>query len=448
MAVVKRVPQGTWFTYRETVRTHQRAARRLTVATTAAALVVPLTVTGPSASVASAAEPPARQITYHQWHTQKQFTNGRFAGTRAKRGILRLTDPVATRRYVDPHGKPTKRYDVGRWVSPWRKTNYSFTELIPSWKAVTPRDSWVQIQVRGRSESGRLSKWYTMANWASGDARFHRTSLGPQTDDLAVVDVDTLKARYSMGFTGWQMRVVLLRRTGTKAVPRVHTIGAVASRLPSTTRVPPTKPGVAAGKTISLPGYSQMIHRGHYTKYGAGGEAWCSPTSVSMVLGGLGRLPSAQETSWVPAGHPDPWVDHAARAHYDYGYKGAGSWSFSTAYAATKADMAFVTRLRHLREAERFIAAGIPLVASVKFGRGELSGAPISATNGHLLVIVGFTESGDVVVNDPAAPDNRSVVRTYKRAEFANAWVPKSGGLVYVIRNRDTQLPATRTKNW
>jgi hypothetical protein len=448
VTAVKAVPEGTKLTYREMVCTLSRALRRLTVAATATVLVVPLAVTAPTSAAASGASAPARQITYHQWHTQKQFTNGRFAGTRAKAGVLRFADPVATRRYVDRHGKPTKRYDVGRWVSPWRKTNYAFTELIPSWKAVTPRDSWVQIQVRGRSESGRLSKWYTMANWAADDARFHRTSLGPQTDDLAQVDVDTLKTRYSMGFNAWQMRVVLLRRSGTKIVPRLHTVGAVVSRLPATTRVGPTKPGVASGKTIALPGYSQMIHRGHYTKYGSGGEAWCSPTSVSMVLGGLGRLPSAQETSWVPAGHVDPWVDHAARSHYDYGYRGAGNWSFSAAYAATKADMAFVTRLRHLREAERFIAAGVPLVASVKFGRGELSGAPISASNGHLLVIVGFTASGDVVVNDPAAPDNRSVVRTYKRAEFANAWIPKSGGLVYVIRNRDVPLPATRTKNW
>ena len=48
--------------------------------------------------------------------------------------------------------------------------------------------------------------------------------------------------------------------------------------------------------------------------------------------------------------------------------------------------------------------AGIPLVASVSFGAGQLDGAPISSSNGHLLVIVGFEADGDVVVNDPAAP--------------------------------------------
>jgi hypothetical protein len=222
----------------------------------------------------------------------------------------------------------------------------------------------------------------------------------------------------------------------------------MTSLLPSVTRVRKSRPGIARGISIDLPRFSQMVHQGHYPEYDAGGEAWCSPTSVSMVLGGLDRLPSPREYSWVPADHPDRWVDHAARSHFDYAYDGAGNWSFSAAYAATHADAAFVTRLRNLREAERFIKAGIPLVASVKFGPGELAGAPISSTNGHLMVIVGFTPSGDVVVNDPAAPDNRSVVRTYDRGQFENAWVPKSGGLVYVVRNHDTPLPTTRAQNW
>ena len=42
----------------------------------------------------------------------------------------------------------------------------------------------------------------------------------------------------------------------------------------------------------------------------------------------------------------------------------------------------------------------------------------------------------DVVVNDPAAPRNRGVRRVYKRSEFENAWIPKSGGLVYVIQQQ------------
>ncbi len=134
---------------------------------------------------------------------------------------------------------------------------------------------------------------------------------------------------------------------------------------------------------------------------------------------------------------------------YDYGYEGTGNWAFNTAYASTYVRSAFVTRLRSLREAERFIRAGIPVVASVAFGRGELSGAPISSSNGHLMVIVGFTSAGNVVVNDPAAPDNASVRRVYQRGQFENVWLPESGGLVYVLRTAAQDLPERPASyNW
>ena len=92
---------------------------------------------------------------------------------------------------------------------------------------------------------------------------------------------------------------------------------------------------------------------------------------------------------------------------FDHGYDGTGNWAFNTAYAASRTGAAFVTRLRDLTEVEQLVAAGIPVVASIAFGRYQLSGAPISSSSGHLLVIVGFTSTGDVVVNDPAAPIER-----------------------------------------
>ncbi len=108
----------------------------------------------------------------------------------------------------------------------------------------------------------------------------------------------------------------------------------------------------------------------------------------------------------------------------------------------------FVTRLRDARQAEKFIAAGIPLITSVSFGAGELGGAPISASNGHLLVVVGFDRDGDVVVNDPAADSSAGVRRTYDRAQFERAWLTRSGGLTYVIADREHPLPGGRQPNW
>ncbi len=189
-----------------------------------------------------------------------------------------------------------------------------------------------------------------------------------------------------------------------------------------------------------------MVHEGHFPAYGGGGEAWCSPTSTAMVLAYYDALPPVDEAAWVGADHADAFVDDIARRTFDHGYDGTGNWPFNTAFAATRTHKAFVTRFASLRGVEQMVAAGIPVVTSLTFGSGQLTGAPISATNGHLLVVVGFTSAGDVVVNDPAAADNASVRRSYDRAQFENAWLKRgrdggSGGLGYVIHDRAHPLP-------
>ncbi|HET6626345.1 MAG TPA: peptidase C39 family protein [Nocardioidaceae bacterium] len=417
-----------------------RLPRTFLAAALTAVLVGPLCSTPADAA-------PARRIDYQQWDTRAQLTQGRLAGLRVARGRLRIAQPVGHRRYADPYGGTRRSYDFGRWTSPWTAPGFGLTELVPSWDVTTRGDAWVQVEVRGVSETGQRSSWDTLARWAPGDRTVRRTSLGQQSDDLARVAVDTWKSNFSMEFRSWQLRLTLYRRSGTRGTPFVDTIGAMSSNLPVVDDVRTSRPGVARGITLPVLRYSQMIHAGDYPQYGNGGEAWCSPTSTSMVLGYYRRLPGATEYAWVRSPHRNRFVDHAARMTYDYAYRGTGNWSFNTAYAAQHADHAFVTRLRNLREAERFIKAGIPVVASVAFGRGELDGAPISSTNGHLMVIVGFTRAGDVVVNDPAARRNRGVRRTYDRGQFEDAWLPSSGGLAYIIRTGQ-KLPAGSPGNW
>ena len=94
-------------------------------------------------------------------------------------------------------------------------------------------------------------------------------------------------------FRSWQLRVRLLRRVGTSLTPRVGTVGAMVSDLPSVARVTTSRPGVARGIVLDVPRYSQMVHPGEYPRYGGGGEAWCSPTSTTMVLAYYRRLPAA-----------------------------------------------------------------------------------------------------------------------------------------------------------
>ena len=397
--------------------------RRLTSAAALLACLAPLLVTAPAEAA------PARRIDYAAWDAPAQLRSGTLDAVRVGAGRLRLETGA----------------DLGRWTSPWTRPGFAATRLIASWSARTPGDSRIRVEVRGRSGT-TTSSWDTLASWAAGDRFTRRATDSGQADDLGSVNVDTWVA--PGGVTAYRLRVTLVRAAGQARSPSVDSIGAMTSLLPDTSDVTTSRPGVARGVVLDVPRYSQMVHRGHYPRYGGGGEAWCSPTSTSMVLGYYDALPPASAYSWVPEGHVDPWVDHAARMTFDYDYDGAGNWPFNTAYAASLAGQAFVTRLRSLREAERFVAAGIPLVASIAFGPGELSGAPISSTAGHLLVIVGFTDAGDVVVNDPAAATRAGVRRTYDRGEFEDAWIPASGGTVYVIRDDAHPLPANSPGNW
>ncbi len=375
----------------------------------------------------------ARHISYRDWSTPRALRNG------VRSGVVVSGDSARIRG--------TARR-AGRWTSPWVRPGFALTEAIPSWDATTPRGTWVSVQMRVRTPGGRMSSWDSLGRWASHERRFNRRTFGDQADDLTRVAVDTLRSRGVARLTRWRVRVTLHRRAGTSATPRLHSVGAMASRLPGG-NPPTTRTTMRGQRDITVPRRSQMIHRGHYPQWGGGGEAWCSPTSTTMVLGHWGRGPRPRAYRWVGRGHRNAAVDYAARSTFDYGYDGAGNWAFNVAYANRYRTSSFVTRLRSLREAERFIRRGIPLVASINFGPGELDGAPISSTAGHLLVIRGFTANGRVIANDPAARRNSGVRRVYKRGQFANAWVGGSGGLVYVIRPQGRALPArTPEANW
>ncbi|MGH8964064.1 MAG: peptidase C39 family protein, partial [Actinomycetes bacterium] len=207
-----------------------RVRTALSLPRVAAALTAVLAMSLLSPLPAEAAR--ARQISYTQWASGAQFRTGTLAGVRVAKGTLRIARPVSRIRYDDPHGARTKTYAFGHWTSPWRRAGYGLTELIASWDAYTRGDSWIQVQTRGRTSTGRRTSWDTLARWAPGDSTFHRTSDGSQPDDLAGVATDTWVADRGVSFTSWQLRVTLFRKVGTGATPFVDTVGAMTSRLP------------------------------------------------------------------------------------------------------------------------------------------------------------------------------------------------------------------------
>ena len=367
--------------------------------------------------------------------TRVAFDAGTHEGTMTSDKRLQLGASPAIGSYVDPYGR-TISDERGVWTSAAVRTPFAFDRLIASWNATTPAGTWIDVQMRA-SGASRQTKFYTLAIWSSGDDTVHRTTVRGQSDGDGRVNVDTFEAGPGAAeLTSFELRLTLHRAAGVAATPSVALLAAATSRvaLPS---VPSPFSGVV--RDLDVPMLSQETHTGHYPDYDGGGEAWCSPTSTAMVLGFWKSGPSAGDLATFPgASHADGQVDHAARFTYDWSYEGAGNWPFNTAYAAQYGLEGFVTRLRSLTEAERFIAAGIPLIASIN---GVLPGFLFTSTNGHLLVIRGFDAKGDVITNDPAVRANSQARKVYPRRDFESVWLLGSTGTVYVIHPVGVALP-------
>lgn len=355
-------------------------------------------------------------------------------------------------------------YISGTWTSGVTRLSFGFNELVASWNAVTPPKTWVQVEVQPQLDDGHWAKWYILGQWSSDDYSFHRTSIGGQGNADGFVSIDTWFAKDHPAIA-YRLQATLYRKVGaTTDGPTLSRLSAIASNLTNQKGSFPSKTTLTGptGPDLDVPLYSQEIHHGDFPQYDNGGEAWCSPTSTAMVVAYWSQFsvthstmdyrPTSTEYSWVTTAlpsppHQDPWVDYTARAVYDYHYNGAGNWPFNAAYAASRGLVADVTQLHNLAEAEPFINAGIPLVASVAWNSNKLDGA-IKSTNGHLLVIRGFSADGSkVIVNDPASLDDSVVKHFYDREQFERAWIPASGGIVYLIRPVGWPTPSLTGNN-
>jgi hypothetical protein len=405
---------------------------RIVAAIAFAALLISTSVPGAAKTIGA---PPVQ-------FARADLAGGAVSGVVQSGGTLTLArSGLTTGTYDDPFPVQEPRgavpFESGSWTSEWTGVPFGFDELVASWNADTPATTWIRTEMQARG-SGRDTKWYTMGIWASGDTDVYRTSVGGQGDTDGFIAIDTfIRDKKAAALDSYRLRVTLYRTSRSRATPSVRMIAAMTSAG--------TKydiPSPFGGKAVDndVPRYSQEIHAGEFPEFDNGGEAWCSPTSTAMVLAYWKTGPSATDLAAFPGpGYTDPQVDYAARYTYDWHYAGTGNWPDNTAYAARYGMDAFVTRLRSLTEAELFINAGIPLVASIN---GKLPGFLFGKTSGHLLVIRGFTATGDVITNDPAVLSDPEAKKTYGRADFENVWLGGSAGIVYVIHPQSVPLPA------
>ncbi|MEF3279690.1 MAG: peptidase C39 family protein [Elusimicrobiota bacterium] len=176
---------------------------------------------------------------------------------------------------------------------------------------------------------------------------------------------------------------------------------------------------------INIPKISQMNQQVSYN------QDICSPTSLTMVLNYYGiKISTIEVASNV--------IDQSENIY--------GNWLFNTIYASTKGLYAFVARINSFKELEEYLKNRIPVIASLTFGPNELKNSPIKKTKGHLVVVKGINENGDIITNDPAASTNNKVEIVYKRKEFENAWLKNKFGTSYIITDDILKLSFIATQ--
>lgn len=325
----------------------------------------------------------------------------------------------------------------GTLVSPMHQTGPAVRTAVVSWNATTPPDTWVQGHIRVW-ENDAWTHWYKLPVWACNDDTVQRHSIDGQQDMDGRVDTDIFQAGAAT-VTAYQIGLTLFSTTQYTS-PSIQSVTAIASSDGETGLWIAPDRGVWR-TNLAVPQPSQMVPEYKGQEYGGGGKVWCSPTSTSMVMAYWGRILRRADL--------DQKVADAARDTYDFVYEGTGNWPFNTTYAGRFGLRAFVTRLSSMSLAEQWIKAGVPLVIALSYQKGELAGAPIESSNGHLLVVRGFTREGDVIANDPAARTNETVQIVYRRAEIEAAWQKYSQGTTYVIYPQGWPTPEEKRRtNW
>ncbi len=306
-------------------------------------------------------------------------------------------------------------------TSPIHRSNRPWSQALVSWNAETPGASGCEFQIQAGSTDPSGS-FYSFGRWAERTNAFTRSSAGRQTDADGEVQTDLFKRFHPAN--SLRLRVIL-HPDAQGSLPHLKLLSLSLDSGNSPVALESSRPvnRPAWGKHLAIPEKSQHA----YPK----GISWCSPTSLTMVLGYWGEQLKRRELE-----HSVPEV---AEGVFDPGWNGTGNWPFNTAYAgASPLLRAAVLRLNGMADLEESVSHRVPVIISVSLNL--LRGRPARSDDGHLVVVSGFTETGDVWIHDPDTPyppvPGKTVRRVYPREAVDKAWA-SSRRTCYVIEPKD-----------
>ncbi|HEV2472557.1 MAG TPA: peptidase C39 family protein [Chthonomonadales bacterium] len=300
-------------------------------------------------------------------------------------------------------------------------------EVVASWNLEAPPGTGLVVEalVNGDNSSEYA---FCLGRWSPDNVLFKRGSVESQTSRAGTVHTDVLALSTTPGHIALRLSFL---PSATGDYPQLKFLGI--SFAGTATQQAPLAPNREVwGTELTVPERSQLGWRG--------ASGWCSPTSLCMALAFWSAALNRPELTLQ--------VPDVAEHCYDHVFRGTGNWPFNTAFAgAFPGIRAYVCRFSDISELEDWIAAGIPVIVSVSYDL--LKGGDDARDPGHLVVCVGFTNTGDIVVNDPAhrADLGEPGRRVFCRANFARAWA-HSRQTVYLVYPESAKPPVDRFGHW
>lgn len=308
--------------------------------------------------------------------------------------------PPACRR--EPASAPTVNTADGELVlelSEWRP-RVAARHLVPSLSLLTDVPYGVRFELSARA-AGTWSPWIATAT--IGPGAFAEL---PTTTDALACDIDVYTSRAPLD------RVRLRVRVGASDVRALAASPWMATLSACDLEPRPSEKTAVSAPRLAVPASSQMEAPPEIAL------RICSPTSVAMVLAYRGVAASALSVAED--------VYHRPTDRY-------GVWPAAIRAAGRRGVAGYLLRFPDWSSAAWCLAHDLPVIASVSYRAGELTGAPQSETSGHLVVLTGC-DGDHVFVNDPVAPTAAEVPRRYRLDEIQRAWLDRSG-VGYVLFN-------------
>ena len=351
-----------------------------------------------------------------------------------------MTRSLAFHRFAVPEELP-----AGTWTGPWVEPGFEHPRGDP-------------VLERARRRRARSSRWSSRpgrptatrpagTRSAAGRSTTTRSSarrFPGQEDAFGSVATDTFRAAASL--VAYRLRLTLT--AAGHGLPVVRLLGAIASSAaPAAGDV--SAPGVAAGVELDVPPYAQTHPPGEYPAVRrrwrrlvqpgldgdgdgrTGARARRPPTSS----GSIRRSPTPASITRRASPSTRPTTARATGPSTPPTPRTSGSTRSSPACArCRRPSCSSPPASRSSPRSPRGRAS-----STASCCRRARPGISSSSSASHA--------EGDPIVNDPAAPSNDAVRRSYDRAQFERVWLEGSGGAVYVITPPGTALPPS-PGNW